>query len=368
MKIIFYHPSIIGRKNSGSGIRPLKMLSEFKKCNFSVVEISGSISERKKLVSNVKDLIRNGDKFDLVYFENLSTPVTLRWVRFFRFRVPLISLFDLFFLRFCLNNKIKVAYFFRDIHWDFESLYHGIISKRKVQVIRFFGLIELLFLKLYVKNVFVPSDYFARYLKEKFGITSKELAPGSDIQTTSFPTDDSLPLTFLYVGGCGPLYDPKVLFNAFSLLDKNSKSKLLFCTRKEEWGKFKHKYGSSFENNFISILHFDGDDLINLYNQSSVAIYSLPPHPYTRMASAIKIPEYIMAGKPIIAYEGSTVANLILKYDIGWVIPYDANVLKSLINHLSIHRHEILNKRFNVLKYQHEFSWGHVVSNLMDGV
>ncbi|MDF1678786.1 MAG: hypothetical protein P1U32_08855, partial [Legionellaceae bacterium] len=347
----------------GSGIRPIKMLEALKRSGVDLDVIEGKYSDRKLKIKSIKQEILSGKKkIDLVYFENLSGPFFYTYRRFAKVTFPAPILVDLFFLIFCLRKKIKVAYFFRDIYWNFKEAYGDDISRKRLFFMRKMGQLELRLIKKVANKIYVPSEPFANYIKDEFNVDAHPLPPGSDIELTDAPC--STILKFMFVGGCGLLYDPALLFRVFSEFPAG-KICLEYCTREDEWMANKYKYPNLNPQNIV-ITHKSGKRLRELYGTSDIALYLVPPSKYMQLAMAVKSAEYIMAGKPIIAYEGTPLATLIQKHDIGWVIPYEGAALKDLIARILINRDEIALKIDNLMKVRHQFTWDKVVDNVLE--
>jgi glycosyltransferase involved in cell wall biosynthesis len=363
MNIIFYHPEIIGSRISGSGLRPQKILDSLLRAKAQIFQIHGDTKTRQKQIDSIKLNIKNGLKIDFIYFENLSTPLTIRWKKISKINFPIPIFIDLKFLLFCVTRGIKVAYFYRDIHWKFDEVFEGVISKKRLLFLKIFGYLELLFLKMFIKKIYVPSENFATFMKEEFNLSCTPLPPGSDYEITNFNLRTDLPIRYLFVGGTGNLYNPKLLFEAFNEIDPRN-GHLTYCTREKEWLSFKSKL-PQLNNQTLKIMHSSGDKLKDLYNSSEIAVYSLPPIKYIQLTIAYKTAEYIAAGKPIIAYKGAGIEKIILDNDIGWIIPYDKNELISLINRLSLNKEEVINKRNNLLKIRSQFSWDKLVDKII---
>ncbi|MCH9756374.1 MAG: glycosyltransferase [Gammaproteobacteria bacterium] len=364
MRVLFYYPGIIGDKLSGSSLRPMKMLEAFKNSDVDLDVIEGKYSDRKRKIKSIKREILSGKKqIDLLYFESLSSPFFHTYRHFAGTTLPFLILIDVLFLVFCVRKKIKVVYYFRDIHWDFsESFGEGDISKAKLSFLRLLGRLELFLMKKVANKIYVPNGPFAHYIKAKFKVSAYPLPPGSDLELTRVSNGPVLKFTF--VGGCGSLYDPALVFQVFSEFEEG-KIFLEYCTRADEWIMNKYKYPNLNLNNLM-ITHKSGEQLHELYENADVALYLMPPSKYIQISMGVKSAEYIMAGKPIIAYEGTPVAMTIKKYDIGWVIPYEKAALKNLLDKLLINRNEIISKRDNLIKNRHHFTWGNVVKNVLE--
>jgi len=362
VKAIFYHPAELCPRPSGSGIRPHKMILELQKACENVYVVAGNSKERKLKVREIKKNINLGLKVDFIYFENKSSPVTLSIIRLVGIAFPFPCFFDLFFLLFCARRGIKIGYYFRDIHWDFGYIYEGVVGWFGVILLKMFGRLELMFLKKFIKHIFVPTGAFAEYLQNKYKIFSRPLPPGSDLELCPAKNYSNNNLRIGYVGGSGALYDPRTLFSAMSLLPKSIT--LSYCTRKTEWELVKSKY--QLPQN-VRIVHFSGNELIDFYRNCDVTIYPLPPaREYSRMAFSFKIPEYLCAGKPVIVFDGTAVSDFIINNNLGWSVGDNAVDLANLMLFLANGHDEILRKIDNVIKFRPQLSWTNTVRTLFE--
>jgi hypothetical protein len=361
-RVIFYHPAVVGGRISGSGLRPKMMLQALKDRGHEVFEISGNLETRRKQVAELKKLVRSGERFEYLYFENLSSPLTMRVVTlpWLKLPLPLFNAFDLRFILFCRRHAIKVAYFYRDIHWRFPDAYGGAIGPRRILAIRFFGLIELMFLRLFVKNVFVPTDEFGSLIRESYGLNPRPLQPGCILSRSLREFDPAAKkLRLFYVGGCGPIYDPTVFFDGVgrSAADLD----FVYCTRPQEWSIYGKRYKKP---DTVSVVHLSGENLNTAYESADVCIYPLPPVGYGVLAHSFKVSEYVGQGKPIIAFAGTAVAGFIERHDIGWVVPYEASAVAALLDRLSQTRDEIAKKTANARALARESTWEKIVQKM----
>ena len=329
-KIIFFYPGEMGNRPAASSLRPLKMFMAFKELGVEVAEITGSKDELREKQRTIRKQISEGERFDLIYFENRTLPLGLQLVKVFGKTVPLINITDFLFLWFCKRKGINVCYYIRDIHWLFPELYEGQLSRPAFALIRIFGVLELWKAKFLAHTLFVPNQAFADFLAKNYQIIASVLMPGCEKWEPSYraPTKD---ITLLYVGGCGPLYDPRVLFEAVA---NTPKVKLIYCTRKEEWQLFEKEYPVVSKANNIEIVHSEGIELRALYSKADIFFYCVPPSRYGKLAFSFKIAESIGAATPVIAYKGTYVAEFITASDLGWSVDYDAESVKKLLGEL----------------------------------
>lgn len=338
MKIIFHHPGNIGGKPSASALRPKMMYSAFQENGYEVSLITGGIHDRRKSIQSISRRMKEGEQFDFVYVENSSSPMIYSAIRIFGKIVPIPVFSDfLFFLR-CKAKKIPVGYFFRDIYWNFPETFGKNVSKKKRIVLKLFGHIELWFIKHFVTTVFVPNESFGEYLKDNYNINCTPLPPGCVIrdademkkkETKKENQINDTPLKLFYVGGCGPVYNPRMFFEAMK--DCKDFAELVYCTRENEW----LHYCSDIEvPSNVKVIFESGERVAQEIHKADVCVHTLPPSPYSQLAFPYKIAEYIGYGKPLLVFEGTHIANIVTENKIGFVSSYSKIDLKNTIQRL----------------------------------
>lgn len=360
MKIIFIHPTPFDAVDSGSKLRPAKMLESFSSKGYDVSKIIGTKLEIEHSINLLRERINHGEMFDYVYVESLSMPTNLRIAKFLgqSFYKPDFAVFK--FIQFCISKNIPIGYYLRDIHWDFPEIYKSESFVRRLYfklMLRSFGRKEVHFLNQKGISLFTPSVRFGEYISEKWGVRSSPLYPGADIENTEPRKIASPLLNLFYVGGVVGMYEMDVFLKGFS---DSHRTNLTVCVRKHE----KYALGAYQSLNNLQIVHGSGSDLIPYYKEAHIAIYPLRPIGYVNLAFSVKISEYIGHGLPIIIFKGSEVADFVEKVDIGWVIPFDSKSVTDLLHHIHSNRNEYEEKQKNVLKIQNEFSWLKVVERL----
>lgn len=373
MKIIFHHPGNIGGKPSASALRPKMMYSAFQENGYEVSLITGGIHDRRKSIQSISRRMKEGEQFNFVYVENSSSPMIYSAIRIFGKIVPIPVFSDfLFFLR-CKAKKIPVGYFFRDIYWNFPETFGENVSKKKRIVLKLFGHIELWFIKHFVTTVFVPNESFGEYLKDNYNITCTPLPPGCVIsdademkekETEKENQINGTPLKLFYVGGCGPVYNPRMFFEAMK--DCKDFAELVYCTRKNEW----LHYCSDIEvPSNVKVIFESGERVAQEIHKSDVCVHTLPPTPYSKIAYPYKIAEYIGYGKPMIVFKGTHIAHLIDNNEIGFSATYTQESLVNLLRNIS-RSDELIHVIEKIKDYRHTQTWGNriklIASQLSD--
>ena len=128
-KIIFHIPLPLDEiAQSGSRIRPLKMLSAFENLGFEVNIVSGYGKQRKTKIKSLINRIKKGEKFDFIYSESSTQPTLLTE----KHHYPTFPNLDFNFFKFCKKNGIKISLFYRDIQWRFPFYGEGVNFWKKI--------------------------------------------------------------------------------------------------------------------------------------------------------------------------------------------------------------------------------------------
>lgn len=359
MNVIFLHPDSDRNSISGSSLRPRKIKEAFEEKGYDLTSITGNREERVRAFNQLKLRLKSGDKFDYLYVESLSRPMNLRikevrgikWYQKERLDYEIIDL--------CLSYKIPVGFFLRDVHWDFleEMLPQKTLKNKYFKYfLKKFGLKEVDYLKSRSITVFGPSTDFLTHLKKSWNLNGILLRPGCETRTSDLRCLNQN-LSLLYVGGCTGIYNPEVfLIGAEKIAELN----FTLCTRDFEWERVRSQLGKY----SVNVIHKSGEELNPYYDRAQVAVYSLPPIGYVKLAFGVKLVEYVANGLPIIAYKGTEAARFIEEHDIGWTIKYNSEEVTKALNHISKAGKEYERKQQNVISLQSELTWQKVIDRL----
>lgn len=351
-KVIFYYPAKMGRIESGSGVRPQKML-EYMSREYDVLLISGSWANRRKQQIEVMKSVLKGERYKFVYFENMASPHIKKFIYLFKKQFTLVSLKEFWFLLFLKLFGSKVLYYFRDLQWLYPEIYHSRYSRLFLFKLKALGTIEL-YLFWLIADILVPNQSFGKVMKSRFGLGSKALPPGGECNHTEvsakIPPESSLHL--FYVGGCGHLYDPTVFFEGLNRVA--SDMLMTYCTREKEFLDYTKNINIP-EN--VEVVHLKGESMRNLMAKAHIAVYLSPPIDYIKIALSVKVPEYIAMGLPIICYKGTYLAEMIENERLGWVVDYSPSAVAELLDYLSSHMSEVVEMRQEVFEKRHNYSW-----------
>ncbi len=345
-KMIFHIPIQIDKKHfSGSQIRPQKMIQAFKDIGYEVELVMGYVNQRSVQIAQIKQKIKNGVKYDFLYSESSTMPTALTE----KHHLPVAPFLDFNFFRFCKEYKIKIGLYYRDVYWVFDY-YQKETSYFKYILAKKFYKYDLKEYNKYVDIFYLQSNQMYSFIPFSFNRDVLTLPPGVEVKDIKSITE-SKQLSFIYVGGLSELYNIELFAKT---IDSFENIEFNLCTREGEWEEQKEHY-ISFGN--LHVYHRNGDELLEVYEKSSIAIYFIKPHTLWSFPLGLKLFEYISYKKPIIAVKETAVGEYVEKNDIGWTIDYDEGALKSLISDLQNNPSKINQKIKNIEKLIPKNSW-----------
>lgn len=345
---------------SGTMIRPKRMKEAFEKIGYKVYPVIGSSTERAKAISEIKNLINSGHKFEFLYSESANFPTIL----LDEDHIPRHPFLDFNFFRFIKARKIPIGLFYRDIYWRFETYKKEVnIFKRLISVPLF--LYDLFNYKLYVDILFVPSQSFANYIPINFNQRKiYPLPPGCrvpDKQNHSYVEAKNF-LRVLYIGNIVPPdYDISILFKIAKCFESNKKINFLVSCPVASWNKWSSYYLSMVDGKMplnMSLFHKKPEELDDLYSNSDLFFIPINDE-YSKIASKIKFYEAIGYGVPIlVAVTGeSEIGNFVKRENVGWVVEYSEEKVIQLLNYILSNPQEVKVKKENVIKIREKHTW-----------
>ena len=339
--IIIHFPFRIDRNRaSASQLRPLMIVNTFKSMGFDVCLIEGYGKDRQAQIRKLKNAITNGVKFDFLYSECNTIPTLLTE----KHHYPTYPFLDFSFFKFCKKQGIEIGLFYRDIYWCFQENNQGFIRK----LMKYFHLYDLREYNKYVSILFVPSFEMVNHIPYTFKIPIVELYPGCKIVEANKVVRDHGIINILYVGGVGHHYDVNMIMKVVKNL---SAYHLTICCRPDDWDAVKDEYQNLMSDN-ISVVHKSGKELVELYANADLFCLFVRPDQYWEFAVPFKLFETIGNGCPIIASEGTWVANFVKKNKIGFTCKYDSEALRTLLTKISNNIGDLaeISKNINVVK------------------
>lgn len=344
---------------SGTNIRPVKILNALKEDGYEVEVISGYSNERKMSIKRVMEHIKSGIKYEFVYSESSTMPTLLTDKN----HIPIHPFMDFNFLKYCSKNNIKIGLFYRDIHWKF-SQYKNTVSFLKRFVAKFFYEYDLKKYNSLIDILYLPSQKMYKYLDIDFKGKIEELPPGAEIvNIDNLSNKEDSNINIFYVGGLSEdLYNLELIFSS---VNKNPHLNLVVCCRKKEWEINKEKY-NKYINDRIKIIHESGEKICKYVESSDIMCLYLRPTEYWEFAMPVKLFTYIGFKKPILSVEKTLAGEFVKQNNIGWCLEYDNNKLDDFFKYIIQNEHEIYEKQCNIDRILDNNTWKARASKIID--
>jgi len=348
--MVFHVPYRLNpQATSASGIRPVKMRAAFEALGFDVLEVSGSVRERRAQMKSVRREIEAGRSIEFAYSESSTRPNAFS--ESFRSAHPFL---DNAFLRFCRRHGIPVGLFYRDIYWRFRD-YRKMVGFAAATVLRACYLLDLISYRRSITRLYLPSERMAAYVPIVDRSSMRPLLPAFEPPTiTARPRkSDAERLDLFYVGALGGFYR---LHKAVEAVGRVESAHLTLCVPEQQWQNVRDEYQSIISNR-VEVVQATGADVTKRLQAASIGLLFVEPINQWEFASPVKMFEYLANGKPIIAVAGTSSADFVEATGIGWTIPYDTDALSQLLAHLCAHPAEVAAKAEVAARVRSEHTW-----------
>jgi glycosyltransferase involved in cell wall biosynthesis len=357
-KCIFHVPNYIDTSGkSGSQVRPIKMREALENIGYDVEIISGYGIERKKKIEKIKQRVKAGVKYEFLYSESSTMPTLLTEKK----HLPKYPNLDFDFFKFCKKNAIPIGLFYRDVFWKFEQYRNAVPWYYKIVTYPFYKY-DLFKYNQLVDILYLPSKEIARYVPECKKIKQKVLLPGASYNQDNvnkrikyYQKREMSTINIFYVGGVSGIYD---ILDFVKIVRDYSYVKLTICCKKEMWETERERY-KPFLTDRITIVHKSGEELIPYYHEADICAcyFDVEKHKYMKIATPIKLFEYISYLTPIISTKGGCAGDFVQQYNIGWSIPYREEAIRELLEYLHNEPNEIILKQKNIFACLEKNTW-----------
>ena len=315
-KMIFHAPYPLDEQaRSASGIRPVQLRNAFRELGYEVAEVVGTSGPRSAAIADVKRRIRSGERFDFCYSESSTMPMSMTDPH----HLPLHPMMDCAFFRKLRSSGTPVGHFLRDIYWLFPEYRESVaFPKREVALAGYRW--DLLNLRRSVDVLYLPSEKMGDYLPDMSPATIMALPPGHGWPAPLAGPESGVRL--FYVGGTGSHYRLHRLVEAVTRTHQAGLDvSLTICTPQDQWAQYEAEY-RPYLSEAIHVVSGYGPDLIPMYQAANVGVLAMEPLEYRTFAVPVKTFDYLGAGKPILASNGTLTADLVEKDRIGWGVDY----------------------------------------------
>lgn len=288
-------------QNSGSSVRPTKMLEAFRSSGYEVLLLSGlqTRQDRIQRVKKVRTLIES-KRPDLCYVESPTHAIFRRCDRHLireihQMGIPIAYFYRDFYNKFrdLFPRRKGVIPYLRDLYWDY-------LVKRTDNVLK------------YCDIVYLPSEE----AKSLFHFTDmRPLPPAGEegLIQSRIPNH-----TCIYVGGVMGPYNCSLLLETMNLLYQEDNSyRLILVTREKVWNKYQHplKYAP-----WLEVHHVSADRLASLYQRAALGfVIPREDFSYNSFAVSVKLFEYMSYGLPVVALNTAALSNIVANEGIGLV-------------------------------------------------
>ncbi|OUS31656.1 hypothetical protein A9Q99_03550 [Gammaproteobacteria bacterium 45_16_T64] len=329
------------------------MYEAFESLDYHVILLAGSLTERLGVMRSIKRRVSEGLLIDFVYIENTNAPICLA-----EGGVPCNSFRDYVFLAWLRSNNIPIGVFYRDVYWKFD-FYSELLPWPLCYLTRPLCYLDWYMYDRFSDVFFLPSLLMNEYLPKPRGSGKVfELPPGFGAGYGKGEVRDAYAgqmLKLLYVGGVSPhVYDLSGMLSTILRIDG---VKLTICCREDEWRVDGAEYRLLMEgSDKIDVVHFQGDQLAELYSQNDVFMMAVNYSEYRDFSMPIKFFEAIGYGLPIVSLYQKAIASLINEFKIGWVLESEDELIE-LLSGMVCDRSEVSERSENVALAQSQFTW-----------
>lgn len=329
--ILFHTPQPLETLNSGSSVRPKRILKGFKDLGYNVDTVVGDVENRRQ---KVKYLKQKNYKYQFCYSEPTTWPLH-----------PI----DYKFYWFLKSNKIPTGIFYRDVYWKFPNLFDH--SGLKYWSLQLRYRLDLILMHYIADTIYVPSYSFGEYLD----IPTTTLPPGG-VDRTAKNNSSSLQ-RLIYVGGLSERYGSELLSQACEIAAAEQDITLDLITRESDFQSLSSKVQQRLRSDWVTVHHTSGDGLKPLYERADAGIIPRVPTEYNNIAIPVKLFEYISYGIPIISTKIDEVADFIQSTNCGLVCEADSKELARAITTLSQNSELYLRKKENAVQALKQNRW-----------
>jgi glycosyltransferase involved in cell wall biosynthesis len=318
MRILYINYVSSDLLDSGSSVRPTKILEAFRNTDNELIVLTGeqTMADRGRHVKDTRKYI-DAHRPDICYIESPTRAIFRRCDRQLIKHLREMGVPTGFFLRDFHElfrkefprRRSSLFNYLKDVYWDY-------LLPKTLNTIR------------YCDIVYLPSDECKNLFDYK---DMRALPPAGENHISK---NKEFNHTCIYVGGWTHHYDSKFLLEAFDLLCREDPSyHLILVCRKNEWDAFESPYKKA---PWLEVHHTSGKELAPLYERASVGlIIPQPDYEYSRYAVSVKTFEYMGYGLPIVAIHSSAMGKIIRDEKIGLTAEYRKEAYAAAIKEIT---------------------------------
>ncbi|MDR1564695.1 MAG: glycosyltransferase [Oscillospiraceae bacterium] len=316
MKILYITHVDMQDMQSGSSVRPVKMLEAFKELGWQVDLISGfsnpaNFKARGKTLKHWISKIKNqpAKAYEFCYIEPPAG--------------PMLHPLDLSLIKLLHKKGIPTALFYRDAYWKLANWYGRREALPKMWLIKSIQRFEWGLFQKHCTILYGPTQSFCEAVKAKRELKPLPPAGAKRAQTASSKPDKR---RVIYAGQATEESGVPLLIKAMELVNREINAELELVCRKAEFESLDIKPAP-----WLHVHHISGRELEALYLSCDVAVIPRKYDYYMSIAMPVKLPEYISYGLPVVAVDVLETKKFIEKYNIGIVCTEQAESLAQAI-------------------------------------
>jgi glycosyltransferase involved in cell wall biosynthesis len=328
--ILIYYPfSLTEKANSGSKVRPKKILEAFNQFasskGFDIYVITGTSRERS---DQFESLLQEGklDRLMYCYVEDQTIPLWLTDPG----HKPQKPFIDRKIFKFLKEKDVSIGIFYRDVYWKFDELYplKGIKKAIMKKIYRW----EEKFYEKYGTIMFLPSDAMGKYVD--INLPKVALPPGGEDHDIQLGTKKMNGLkNGIYVGGINnEAYGLPLLLKSLKKINQaTQRVNLVVVCRKEELEHIDGELKKDMEEQNVKVLHLSGEKLNQEYLNCDFAFIPRYKTIYNDFSVPVKLVEYLSNGLPIVATNCDAQANFINTGEYGVICKDETDSMEQAI-------------------------------------
>ncbi|MXQ55980.1 glycosyltransferase [Shimazuella alba] len=298
-KVLIYFPFALAKKaDSGSKVRPLKMIEAFemwgRKEGLEVVVVSGESKERK---SKWDELMRQKALTNVrfCYVENQTIPIWLTDKN----HIPSKPFIDKQVFEYLKKHQIPMGIFYRDVYWKFDELYP--LKGLKKTAMQWLYRREEKFYEKYADAIFLPSLEMGKYVD--INRTKVALPPGGKEVVFQKANREDTEVRAIYVGAVQHADNglPLMLDTLERVKGEGLPLSLTVVCREAEYQGLAQTQKAKMDELQVVIKHLSGAELDKLYEEYDFAYLPRTKSTYNDFSVPVKLVEYLSNYLPVLA-------------------------------------------------------------------
>ncbi|WP_028778680.1 glycosyltransferase [Shimazuella kribbensis] len=298
-KVLIYFPFELAKKaDSGSKVRPLKMIEAFEKWgrdrDLDVIVVSGESKVREE---RWNELLRQKSLTNVrfCYVENQTIPIWLTDKN----HIPSKPFIDRKVFQYLKQNQIPMGIFYRDVYWKFDDLYP--LKGLKKNLMQWLYRREEKFYEKYADAIFLPSLEMGKYVD--INRTKVALPPGGkEVVFRKVDRGDNQ-VRAIYVGAVKHADNglPLMLETLERIRLEGLPLSLTVVCREAEYQGLAETQKEQMKKLQVEVKHISGDELDTLYEEIDFAYLPRTKSTYNDFSVPVKLVEYLSNYLPVLA-------------------------------------------------------------------